>query len=199
MFQPQIFDILAGRVSVDSAYYKWEYWKDPIPREENNEVFRHVRNTLGLSETDETATNADFDRIDPLDQDDLARINLRDLNPFTIRVIKRSRERLEQEGKLVRIELVAVGDDRPVISTHSVRQALELAEQFSRELHKRSPASGFIKTSLQRRVGSSVLAGLNTATRMLEEREVEDEDGTDEEGESIYPLEDEEAKYCATP
>lgn len=190
--QPRIFDILAGRASVEDAYAKWEYWKDPVPREEDDEVFRHVRNTLGLAETDEAASNADFDRIDPLDQDDLARVSLRDLNPFTIRVIKRSRERLEQEGKLVRIEMVPVGDDRPVVSTHSVRQALELAEQFSQELHKRNPASGFIKTLLQRRVGSSVVAGLSTATRMLEEREVEDEDGTDEEGESIYPLTDDE-------
>jgi ERCC4-related helicase len=84
--------------------------------------------------------------------------------------------------------MVPVGDERPVISTHSVRQALELAEDFSRELHKTTKASGFIKTLLQRRVGSSVLAGYNTACRMLEEREVEDEDGSDETGESIYPL-----------
>jgi hypothetical protein len=87
--------------------------------------------------------------------------------------------------------MVPVGDERPVISTHSVRQALELAEEFSRELHKTTKASGFIKTLLQRRVGSSVLAGFNTASRMLEEREVEDEDGSDETGESIYPLEPE--------
>ena len=105
-----------------------------------------------------------------------------------MRVIKRSRERLEAEGKLVRIEMVAVGDDRPVISTHSVRQALELAEEFSRELHKHTTASGFIKTHLQRRVGSSVLAGFNSAAWMLEEREIEDEEGLNEEGESLYPL-----------
>jgi hypothetical protein len=186
--QEVIFNILSGRVTVDGGYEKWEYWKDPMPREEDNDAFRHVRNTLGLAETDESATNADFDRIDPLDQEDLARIILRDLNPFTLRVIKRSRERLEAEGKLVRIEMVAVGDDRPVVATHSVRQALELAEQFSRELHKRNPASGFIKTLLQRRVGSSVVAGLTTAGRMLENREIEDEDGMDEDGDSIYPL-----------
>ena len=185
---PLIFDILAGRVSVESAYDKWEYWKDPLPREEHSDVFRHIRNTLGLADTDETANNAAFDRIDPLDQEDLGRLSLRDLNPFTIRVIKRSRERLEQEGKLVRIEMAAVGDDRPVVSTHSIRQALELAEEFSRKLHQRNSAAGFIKTQLQRRVGSSVVAGLKTASRMLEEREVEDEDGMDEEGESIYPL-----------
>lgn len=192
--RPLIFDVLAGRVTANSSYEKWEYWKDPLPRKEQNEVFRHVRNSLGLGDMDENATNADFDRIDPLDQEDLDRIELRDLNPFTIRVIKRTRERLEDEGKLVRIELVPVGDDRPVVSTHSVREALDLAEQFSRELHKRNPASGFIKTLLQRRVGSSVVAGLNTAHRMLAGRDVEDEEGVNEAGESIYPLTEEERK-----
>lgn len=190
--QPIIFDVLSGQVSIEGTYDKWVYLSNPLLRQENQEVFRHVRNTLGLSDTDESATNADFDRIDQLDRDDLERINLRELNPFTVRVIKRSRERLEEQGKLVRIEMVAVGDERPVVSTHSVRQALELAEDFSRELHKRNPASGFIKTLLQRRVGSSVLAGFNTASRMLEDREIEDEEGLNEEGDSIYPLTPEE-------
>ena len=185
---PLIFDILSGRSPVEPTYEKWEYWKDPLPRQDNNEVFRHVRNALDLSETDEAATNADFDRIDPLDQEDLGRLDLRQLNPFTIRVVKRSRERLEEQGKLVRIELVPVGDDRPVVASHSVRLGLELAEEFSRELHKKTPSAGFIKTLLQRRVGSSVLAGFNTATHMLEEKEVEDEDGMDDDGQSIYPL-----------
>jgi hypothetical protein len=183
-----IFDILSGQVSIDGTYDKWVYLNNPLPREDSNEVFRHIRNTLGLADTDESATNADFDQVDPLDQDDLGRISLRDLNPFTVRVIKRSRDRLEEQGKLVRIEMVAVGDERPVVCTHSVREALELSEEFSRELHKHTKASGFIKTLLQRRVGSSVLAGFNTASRMLEEREVEDEDGSNETGESIYPL-----------
>ena len=187
-----IFEILSGRVSVDGVVEKWGYWKDPLPREEQNDVFRLIRNTLGLPETQDSVNNADFDRIDPLDQEDLERIEVRDLNPFTMRVIKRSRERLEEEGKLVKIELVPVDDEKPVVSTHSIQQALELAEQFARELHKKNSASGFIKTLLQRRVGSSVVAGLNTAKKMLEERDVEDEDGMNESGESIYPLTDEE-------
>ena len=183
-----MFDILAGTVALESVYQKWEYWKDPLPREENDDVFRHIRNTLDLDDTDEAATNADFDKIDPMDREDLDRIALRDLNPFTIRIIKRSRERLEAQGKLVRIDMVPVDDDRPVVSTHSVSQALELAEAFSQELHKDTSVSGLIKTQLQRRVGSSVLAGLNTAKRMLEEKEIDDEEGMNEEGESIYPL-----------
>ena len=186
--RPLIFDLLAGRVEIEGGYAQWEFWKDPLPTERDNDVFRHIRNAVGLSGLGDSATNADYDAIDPLDQDDLSRLSLRELNPFTVRVIKRSRERLESEGKLVRIEMVPVGDERPVISTHSVRQALELAETFSVLLQKRMPAGGFIKTLLQRRVGSSVLAGLNTTSRMLDHKEIEDEDGSDEEGESIYPL-----------
>lgn len=187
---PVMFDVLAGRVKIDEPYEKWEWWKDPLPGGEDRDIFRLIRNTLGLGPTEDTAINADFDKIDDLDQEELGPIDLRELNPFTIRVIKRSRERLEQEGKLVKIELVAVGDDRPVVSTHSVRQALEIAEEFSRELHKKASAAGFIKTGLQRRVGSSVIAGLKTAGRMLEEREIDDEEGLNEGGESIYPLND---------
>jgi len=191
---PLIFDILAGRVELDSAYAKWEWWRDPLPAESERDVFRLVRSTLGLSGTEDTASNADFDRLDPLDVEDLESVDLRELNPFTSRVIKRSRERLEAEGKLVKIELVAVGDDRPVYATHNIKQALELAEAFSRELHKRMPAAGFIKTLLQRRVGSSVAAGLKTTERMLSHQEIEDEIGLDEDGESIYPLEPAEAE-----
>ena len=54
-------------------------------------ALRLIRSTLGMSATADTATNADFDRIDPFDQQDLEALDLREVNPFTIRVIKRSR------------------------------------------------------------------------------------------------------------
>ena len=186
------FDLLAGEIRIEALYEKWEWWKDPLPRQIHRDVFRLIRSTLGVPEDSDAATNSDFDKIDPFDLEELERLDLRELNPFTIRVIKRSRERLEEQGKLIKIELVPVGDDRPVVSTHSVRQALELAEDFSRMLHQRIKAAGFIKTLLQRRVGSSIYAGLYTTERMLKGKEIEDEDGSNEEGDSIYPLEDSE-------
>ena len=192
--EPVMFDILSGRGNITDVFKKWEYWKDPLPREEDSEVFRQVRTTLCLSDTTEGTTNASFDQLDALIKEDLQRNELSDLNPFTTRVIKRSREKLEKAGKLVPIEMIPVDDDNPVVASHSIRQALELAEEFSRELHKHTKASGFILTMLQRRVGSSVLAGFNTASKMLEEREIEDEDGLNETGESIYPLPEEARK-----
>ena len=192
--EPLTFDLLAGRESIDGAFDKWTYFKDPLPRIEQHEVFGQVRGTLDLCDTDDRATDADFEALDPLDQEDLERLEVREINPFTTRVIKRSRERLERDGKLVPIELVAVDDERPVVATHAIEQALDLAEELATALNERTTASGFIKTLLQRRVGSSVIAGWKTASRMLEHAEVDDEE-LDETGAgasdgSIYPLTD---------
>ncbi len=65
-----------------------------------------------------------------------------------------------------------------------------LAADFSQALHRRSRAAGFIKTLLQRRVGSSLEAGLKTTRKMLIGRELGEDSESEEEGESIYPLTD---------
>jgi hypothetical protein len=75
------------------------------------------------------------------------------------------------------------------LASHAMEQAFELAELFSQALHKRAKAAGFIKTLLQRRVGSSLEAGLKTTRKILAGRDLED-DETEEEAESIYPLND---------
>ena len=105
-------------------------------------------------------------------------------------MIKRSRDRLEAEGKLVKIEMVQFGDGQPILTSHAMEQAFELAELFAQTLHQRAKGTGFIKTLLQRRVGSSLDAGLKTTRKMLAERDLEEDSEGEEEGESIYPLTD---------
>jgi Helicase conserved C-terminal domain len=105
-------------------------------------------------------------------------------------VIKRSRDRLEAEGKLVKIEMVPFGDGQPILASHAMEQAFELAELFAQTLHQRAKAAGFIKTLLQRRVGSSLEAGLKTTRKMLAERDLDEDSEGEEESESIYPLTD---------
>jgi superfamily II DNA or RNA helicase len=189
---PEIFDIVAGRTAVSELYSKWQYWRNPLPAplDVKTEVFDWVRTDLDLKLTDDFATPADIDRMDDARRMDLEFIELRDVNPFTQRVIKRSRDRLEAEGKLVKIEMVPFGDGQPILASHSMEQAFELAEQFAQTLHQRAKAAGFIKTLLQRRVGSSLYAGLKTTRKMLAGRELDEETEGDEEGESIYPLTD---------
>lgn len=189
---PDLFDIVAGRKEVATFYDKWQYWRDPLPSplDARTEVFDWVRHDLGLQLTESQASIADQDRIDDARKFDLEFLPLREVNPFTQWVVKRSRERLEAEGKLVRIEMVPHGDGQPILCSHGMEQAFALAEDFARALHRRVKAGGFIKTLLQRRVGSALVAGLKTTDRMLAgQRPGEDED-PDDEGDSIYPLTD---------
>ena len=191
---PEIFDIVAGRKEIDQTYEKWQYWRNPLPArlDARTEVFDWIRHDLELAVTDDLATNADLDRIDPSRSFDLNFISLREVNPFTQWIVKRSRDRLEAEGKLVKIEMVAFGDGQPILCSHSMTQAFELAEDFAKALHHRVKAGGFIKTLLQRRVGSSLVAGLKTTRKMLAGRPLEIEDDPDDDAQSIYPLTEEE-------
>ncbi len=132
---PEIFDIVAGRKSVNQLYDKWQYWRNPLPAplDPTTEVFDWVRTDLDLRPTDDQATPADLDRIDDARKTDLEFLELRDVNPFTQRVIKRSRDRLEAEGKLVKIEMVPFGDGQPILASHAMEQAFELAEVFAQD------------------------------------------------------------------
>ncbi len=195
----RIFDLVAGRDVPDSLYEKWQYWRDPLPAplEQNTEVFDWVRQDLGLRLTDDHASNADLDAIDPSRITELGFMELREVTPFTQRIIKRSRERLEAEGKLVPIEMEPFGDGQPILCSHSMEQAFELAADFAKALNKRVKASGFIKTLLQRRVGSSLTAGLKTTRKMLHGRTLEEEENPHEDAESIYPLTEGELELLA--
>ena len=194
---PGIFDLVAGREDLTHLYEKWQYWRNPLPTrlDGRTEVFDWIRHDLGLAVTEDQATNADLDKIDPSRSDELEFMTLREVNPFTQWVIKRSRERLEEEGKLVKIEMVAFGDGQPILCSHSMEQAFELAEDFAKALHQRVKAGGFIKTLLQRRVGSSLEAGLRTTRKMLMGRALEIEDDPEDDAQSIYPLTGEEKAF----
>jgi len=194
---PEIFDLVAGRTELGQLYEKWQYWRNPLPTrlDARTEVFDWIRHDLGLTVTDDLATNADLDRIDPSRSDELEFMTLREVNPFTQWVVKRSRDRLEEEGKLVKIEMIAFGDGQPILCSHSMEQAFDLAEDFAKALHHRVKAGGFIKTLLQRRVGSSLEAGLKTTRKMLTGRQLELEDDPDDDGQSIYPLTEEEKDF----
>jgi len=84
--------------------------------------------------------------------------------------------------------MVPHGDGQPILCSHGMAQAFELAEEFAKALHQRVKAGGFIKTLLQRRVGSSLTAGLKTTEKMLAGHPPAEDEDPDEEGVSIYPL-----------
>jgi len=193
-----LFEMLAGHAQVKDLTVKWDFWRDPvpIPLDPSSADFDWVRRQLGMGPNDDGATRADLERIDEAVRDDLDFKDLREVTPFTQRVVKRSRDRLEAEGKLVPIAMEPYGDDAPIFCSHRMTEAFGLAEDFARELNQRVRAGGFIKTLLQRRIGSSLEAGLRTTRKMRAGSELAAEENPEDDG--LYPLEPNELEILET-
>jgi DNA-binding Lrp family transcriptional regulator len=99
-------------------------------------------------------------------------------NPIVRRVIRRTRPMLEERGLLKRIGVIthprandglatSLFDGEGLAMNFAFKAAYDDAEAFSRLYAKRCPGSGFVKTILLRRIGSSAKAGLETAQRLL--------------------------------
>jgi hypothetical protein len=97
-------------------------------------------------------------------------------NPFIRHIVRRTRKYLEEtrdpetgEPFLapIAVELYGERDDDAIRLPPYLREAYALAEEFSRALSTRMGGSGFLKTLLLRRVGSSIAAGRKTAEQML--------------------------------
>ena len=78
---------------------------------------------------------------------------------------------------------VTVSESDEAISLNDyLAQAYELAGEFCELVAKRARGAGFLKTLLLRRLGSTIVAGTNTANKMLQDWEhVTDEDDSEEE------------------
>ena len=89
--------------------------------------------------------------------------------------------------KPVKVELLGEGDEEAIRLPPYLRDAYALAEELCQLLAARVKGSGFLKTLLLRRVGSTIYAGRNTAEDLLgswqhvAEGEEEDEESLDAE------------------
>ena len=117
-------------------------------------------------------------------------------------IVRRTREYLEQtidpatgEPYLqpVAVRLHGEGDMDALVLPAFLDQAYHHAEEFCREVGRRPGfSSGFLKTLLLRRVGSSIEAGRRTADKMLKTTDDENEETSEDDTERssvLYPLE----------
>jgi SNF2 family DNA or RNA helicase len=119
----------------------------------------------------------------------------REHHPFIRRIIRRTREQLENQIdpetnepllQKVSVRLLGENDGDAIRLPPYLKEAYELAERFCDLLSKRMKGAGFLKTLLLRRVGSSVYAGMRTAEKMLASWEsIEADIDRDEEEEEI--------------
>jgi hypothetical protein len=132
-----------------------------------------------MTDDDVSANGSDWDRLRAPDKARVRQMFPRFLsqhNPFIRHIVRRSRKYLEETRdpetgepylKPIKIELFGEGDADAVKLPLYLQEAYELAEEFCKKLGARMKGSGFLKTLLLRRVGSSIAAGRGTADKML--------------------------------
>jgi len=184
----------------------WEWLRNPLPPAEEGRDFEVIRRSLDINDSAHIVFGS---RFRDLKMPDLRRLEdlrtrlFRDHNPFIRHIVRRTREFLEETIdpttgepylKPVRVRLHGESENEAIILPAYLENAYHHAEEFCREVSQRPGlSSGFLKTMLLRRVGSTIEAGRITAEKMLgydlsneeEEAEVDDDDVRSS---VLYPL-----------
>jgi len=157
----------------------WEWVRNPLPPSSESTDFMVIRSDLEVSE-DKFVVQPQF--IDKLSEPAKARLErIKDdffasHNPFIRHIVRRTRDLLEKSInpetgepylKRIEVELFGEGEDEAIELPPYLKEAYEYAERFCQSLRDRVKSSSFLKTMLLRRVGSTIIAGKNTAERML--------------------------------
>ena len=189
----------------------WDWIRNPLPpatvRMEDRD-FQELRRALKMKDKDLIASGDKWDALPPPAKDRVRRLRKSfgtHHSPFIRHIVRRTREYLETTInpetnepflKPVRVELFGEGDGEAIILPSYLRDAYGLAEQFCGQLKERMKGSGFLKTMLLRRVGSSIEAGKLTAEKMLGSwDDIAEVDGDNEEEDAA----DNEALKSLTP
>lgn len=189
----------------------WEWMRDPLPPSSESMDFQLLRRGLNLVLSDTWVPPEALDGLSKPDQQRVRRLSksfFQEHNPFIRHIVRRTRDFLENtvnpqtnEPYLQRIEVRLFGEEENEAITLPpfLRDAYSAAEDFCSLLARRPGLhSGFMKTILLRRVGSTIESGRLTAIKMLgtqtDQPEEEGEDEGDEILSSIYPLTKEEGE-----
>lgn len=163
----------------DDDLDRWDWVRTPFPPRQEHRDFDILRRSLGMPDEQVTANGSDWDRLKPPDKERAKKMFPRfvtDHNPFIRHIVRRSRKYLEETRdpetgepylKPIKVELLGEGDDDAVRLPLYLQEAYGLAEEFCKKLGARMKGSGFLRTLLLRRVGSTVEAGRATAKQML--------------------------------
>jgi superfamily II DNA or RNA helicase len=170
---------------------QWGWMRNPLPPASEGPDYRSLRRALHMSDGDAIAPGGSFDRLSPPDRARIRRVFPRFVeqsNPFIRHIVLRTREYLEtaidpESGepflKPVQVRLHGERDEDAITLPPFLEDAYRLAEEFCRLLAERAK-SGFFRTLLLRRVGSTMEAGRRTVEKLLAEWTALDEDEDDE-------------------
>ncbi len=199
-------DLVTGRevLGVDAGPTTlWEWVRNPLPPSREGIDFAVLRRSLDVPEDAQVVVGSRYRDLRPADQRRLNGLQtglFQSHNPFIRHIVRRTRAYLEDTLdpttgesylKPVRVRLHGEGDSEAIILPAFLERAYQFAEDFCREIGQRpNLSSGFLKTMLLRRVGSSIEAGRVTAERMLGAVGEDEEEGEDDDvrESALYPL-----------
>lgn len=195
--QVEAIDVVMGNSSIgEDELEQWNWIRNPLAPSSEDRDFELLRRSLKISDSQAvvpgdvwmTMREPDRERIRRLARDFAA-----EHNPFIQHIVRRDRKYLETTIdpetnepylKPIKVNTFGESDSEAIILTPYLKDAYSLAEEFCQLLGQRMKGSGFLKTLLLRRVGSTTYAGKLTAERMLSEwRGIEDDYEEDDEPE----------------
>lgn len=187
-------DIIQGNRTIqemDNDLFKWI--ANPLPPASEGMDYSILRRSLSVEDSIAVVAPSRWMDLSYPDRSRLDRMKddfFQNHNPYIRHIIRRTRDFLENtknpetgEPYLQKIEVKLYGeDDKDAIPLPIYLQdAYKAAEEFCQLLSERAKGTGFLKTLLLRRVGSTLYAGKVTANKMLGVRKDFDFDSEEEE------------------
>lgn len=163
----------------DDDLDRWSWIRNPLPPASENRDFELIRRSLHMPDNQAVAMPEAWYALGDPDRSRVRRLSKKftlQNNPFIRHIIRRTRDFLENTNdpetgepylKKVKVELFGEKEEDAILLPAYLREAYDLAEIFCELLGTRVKASGFLKTLLLKRVGSTIFAGKMTAEKML--------------------------------
>lgn len=175
-------DLVMGKENSIKDTKIFEWVRDPFPPSSENKDFELIRRNLELKDDDFIIMHKSKDKLRKSELRRLERIiegdYIQNYNPYLRHIVRRTRDYLEntinpETGEVylkpVRVKLFGEGDREAIILPVYLKEAYKYAEQFCTLLQKRVKGGGFFKTLLLKRLGSTMIAGKNTAEKLLQD------------------------------
>ena len=186
-------DLVLGNVAPPAGFEEcWEWWRNPFPPRSEGRYFQILRRSLDLSDDAAYAPGSAIDALRPSDRQRIEqgfdRLVERH-NPYIRTFVLRTREYLEttidpETGEPyltpVSVRLHGESDADAIQFPPFLEEAYHAAEDFCGLLAERAN-TGFFRTLLLRRMGSTMEAGRQTVQRILNDWQGLDESEDDEE------------------
>lgn len=200
----EVLPILSGEETVNSPRAAWDLLRSPLPLVDSTRdqrarhLYSAIRQDLGMSDREWQSSRPFTDMTEDVREDLEVELErsvagadfFQRENPFVRHIVLRKRATLEAEGLLTEVgvdihpepdlardvqRFHVLFEDRALRTSEDFHQAYEEARNFGKALARRK-GGGFMKSLMEQRMCSSIVAGINTAEKLLDGRTVHDEE-----------------------